>query len=66
LGSGPVIATRRIRSCLERLAGNKGNQKKKKDDHILFKIRVLSSEGTTETVTVLLDNGLKRPCRVRG
>lgn len=59
-----VIDTRRICACLERLADQVGNSNKKwrpaDGDHRIYRIKVTSSEGTRESVIVMLDVGHKR------
>jgi hypothetical protein len=59
-----AIHTVKIRACLERLADQRSGQKKKrrpaKGDHEIYRIRVRSAQGTSETLNVLLDPGYKR------
>jgi hypothetical protein len=60
-----AIDTSRVRAGLERLADQRSGQKKKKSrpakgDHVIFRVRVVSADGTNETLNILLDPGHKR------
>jgi hypothetical protein len=59
-----AIDTHAIRACLERLADQRSGQRKKarsaRGDHKIYRIKVRSAQGTTETLNVLLDIGPKR------
>lgn len=63
--AGTAIDTRRIRAALERLADQRSGQRGKKarsakGDHEIYRIKVKSRQGTSETINVLLDPSHKR------
>jgi hypothetical protein len=62
--SGAAIDTARIIAGLERLADSRTGKRKKsrpaKGDHRLYRIKVISAEGTKESLNILVDPGHKR------
>lgn len=63
--AGTSIDTPRIRAGLDRLADQRsGNISKKwrsaKGDHVIYRIKVVSSQGTPEALSVLVDCGVKQ------
>ncbi|MGH2854683.1 MAG: hypothetical protein ACRDLF_10910 [Solirubrobacteraceae bacterium] len=59
----PAIDTVKICACLERLADQRSGQRKSrsaKGDHRIYRIKVRSAQGTSETLNILIDTGHKR------
>jgi hypothetical protein len=62
--SRPAIDTAKVRACLTLLADQRPGSSKKsrpaKGDHEIYRIKVVSAQGTKESLNVLLDPGYKR------
>jgi hypothetical protein len=62
--SGSPIDTARVIAGLERLADQRSGKSKKsrpaKGDHRIYRIKVVSAEGTNESINILVDPGHKR------
>lgn len=60
----PAIDTAKLRACLALLADQRPGSKKKsrpaKGDHEIYRIKVVSAQGTNESLNILLDPGYKR------